>query len=331
MTDLYRYVNQRGKHRDLDVLAGWRQAYATAFGQALWPIPAKRLARCGQCLTIEHYQVPGAGTYQNIRNADACLQRFCPVCQRTSSLKAMFKLLSAIDMLDWERKGLTPLFLTLTIPAVPVEELKPAIDNLLKSWKRFRETKQVRKAYVATFRALETNVNRETRKANPHFHVLLFAHPDYFNAKAGLYLRQRQLIGKWRQATGIPNTKVVDIRRIRANPNHDDMSNPLLGAVLECAKYTVKATSLIDDPYGPRPTVDPELLDHLHSALRGRRLHAYTGVLAKAAKAAKEAKEDEDRPSFLPEHASLQKTETWKWRPQLGKHVKTQTKLVDGK
>ncbi len=313
--DIYQHANAAGRHRDYDLLGRWKDAYQKAYKQASWTVPAKRLKQCGKRgLQVQHYKIPGLPSFQLVKNPDACLSRLCPICARSVAMKSMFKLMGAVEELDWQEKGLIPLFLTLTVPAVLTADLKQAIDNLLTAWKRFRELKQIKRAFVGTFRSLETNICQKKRTANPHFHVLLFARADYFKSKSGLYLRQKEIIRLWRQSTGIPNTKVVDIRRIKPNPNHDSNANPLMGAVLEVAKYCVKTTSIITDPYGPNPTVDPELLDHLHSALRGRRLHAYTGVLAKAARTAKEKENDEEKPNFLPEDAIHHKTETWNWR-----------------
>ena len=323
MIDLYSYANHRGKHRDLDILARWRHAYSIAYKDAQWPLAAKRLSNCGKHLEVDHYEIPGLPSFQYIRNSHSCLSRLCPICARSVALKSVFKLSKTITTLDWHAQGYIPLFLTLTIPAVSVTKLKPAIDNLLLAWKRFRELKQIRKAFLGTFRGLETNINQHKQTANPHIHCLLFAHPNYFDSNAGLYLRQKEIVRLWRHATTISNTKVVDIRRITQNPDHHDGTNPLMGAVLETAKYCVKMTSIIEDPYGPAPTVNPMLLDHLHDALHGRRLHSYTGVLGKAAKLMNE--EEEEKSGFLPEEASRIKTEIWKWHPHIGKHTKTRT------
>lgn len=65
------------------------------------------------------------------------------------------------------------IFLTLTAPNVPAEELEDEIKDYNHSFKKLMERKEIKKIVKGYARKLEITYNEERDDYHPHFHVLI--------------------------------------------------------------------------------------------------------------------------------------------------------------
>jgi len=140
-----------------------------------------------------------------------CGNRFCPTCGRIRS-RRLLRRIGSVTAKIVPKKGDTIKLLTLTVPRS--RNLKGTVDELIRSFRRFRQRawwkKHVRGgAYFIEFK-------HTANGWNPHLHVLVES--SFMPVKT---IRQH-----WeRVSTG----KIVDIRRI-----------PIGSAIRYCAKYCAK-------------------------------------------------------------------------------------------
>ena len=185
-------------------------------------------------------------------------------------------------------------FLTLTVPNVPLRGLSDAIDGLFEGWKRLRERKEVKSAVKGYLRTLEVTYNHERNDWHPHIHAVMTVSPKYF--KGNSYITQERWLELWREATRIPQITQVDIRKVKTSKKGVD---PLEVGFAEACKYGIKPWStsgkisvskLMSKRRVPRnlkghawlrETVQEtaEVVDLLMAALERRRLVQVGGIL----------------------------------------------------
>jgi len=139
-----------------------------------------------------------------------------------------------------ERPNARWVFLTLTIPNVPVESLRESLKAMNKAWNKFTQRKEF-KPVLGWIRT--TEVTREEKRkgyAHPHFHCLMMVSPRFFNGKN--YTKQSRWAEIWGDCMKLDITPVVDIRVVNGG---------LDKAILETVKtftYSVKPEALEADP-----------------------------------------------------------------------------------
>jgi plasmid rolling circle replication initiator protein Rep len=198
-----------------------------------------------------------------------CKRRLCPMCAWRRSERVFGNIHTIIN--EPEFAGLKYIFLTLTTRNCTGAELPQTLDQLSSAWQSLVDTKYrpFRKGTLGTFRAIEVTYNPTKDTYHPHIHVLAAVGKDYFKKDNPLYIGHDRLMELWRGALGVDYDPWVYIEAIKKNKKKQ------AGAIAEVAKYTVKATDLIDRP---------KVVEVLEPALKGRRLIAY-GDLFKKVKA----------------------------------------------
>src|SRR5699024_9226066 len=73
------------------------------------------------------------------------------------------------------------IFLTLTAPNVPADELNDEIKHYNQSFQRLMQRKEVKQIVKGYARKLEITYNEERDDYHPHFHVLIAVDKNYFN------------------------------------------------------------------------------------------------------------------------------------------------------
>src|SRR5699024_11497002 len=73
------------------------------------------------------------------------------------------------------------IFLTLTAPNVPADELNDEIKHYNQSFQRLMQRKEVKQIVKGYARKLEITYNEERDDYHPHFHVLIAVNKSYFN------------------------------------------------------------------------------------------------------------------------------------------------------
>src|SRR5699024_11933496 len=92
------------------------------------------------------------------------------------------------------------IFLTLTAPNVPADELNDEIKHYNQSFQRLMQRKEVKQIVKGYARKLEMTYNEERDDYHPHFHVLSAVKKSYIN-QATQYISRDRWLELWQQVT----------------------------------------------------------------------------------------------------------------------------------
>ena len=238
---------------------------ASLWGKAGEPKKQGAMESCGSLVTYEHYvsdDHPDKDRWA-LTHGVFCNLRTCPMCNWRRSVRNRLRLQAVVNEAFKrnreehqdrnDKKHLrNPLFLTVTIPSVKGEDLKTAVHNLLKTWRRMTKnpnrTPLWRDGLVGYWRSLEITRNPQTGLYHPHLHVLFLATTAYYidptqpKHHSTLYRTHEAWGTAWTQAynktTGDSQTKlIVDARAVQGEE--------LEKAVAEVTKYVTKDDTLL--------------------------------------------------------------------------------------
>lgn len=193
-----------------------------------------------------------------------CKNRFCPFCAWIKARKDAMKISIMMEAIKLE-KNKEFIFLTLTTPNITDGEVKSEIDRFNKAFKKLFDRAQIKRSIKGYIRKLEMTYNKERDDYNPHFHVLLCVDKGYFKKKE-LYIPQKEWLEMWRDVTGLPEITQVHVQKVGTTRGN---------AVAEIAKYSAKDYEM---------ATSQEVFDVFYSALKGRQLIVYGGLLKEYAK-----------------------------------------------
>ncbi len=185
-----------------------------------------------------------------------CKNRFCPVCCGIRKAEIINNYLPAIQ--KWK----APHFVTLTLKAVPANQLKKRIIDMFIAFRKiidkFRKWHTKGKSIkLAGVKSLECNFNPVKKTYNPHFHIIT---PD----KATANLLMQEWCKYW--GYGITNKSGQDIREV----------NDPEKCLIEIIKYFSKIFTAPDMIKKPEKKVAPVIyvsaIDNIIWAMKGRRI-----------------------------------------------------------
>lgn len=231
---------------------------------------------------------------RRLEKANACGNRFCPICTWKTARKDAIKL-SVLAQAISVKEGQEFIFLTLTSPNVSEENLHSEIDKFNKAIKKLFSRKKVKENIQGYVRKLEVTTDQEkyiteelfSRKKNyfekrglqvgdanpqyntynPHVHIILSVKKSYFNGKN--FIAQSEWLEMWRDCMQDERITQVDVRKVRKG------QKSIEGAILEVAKYTAKGNDLYHSE---------RVFDTFYTALKGRQLLVYSGTFKDYAK-----------------------------------------------
>lgn len=112
---------------------------------------------CSQVITVEGDKA----------KTKFCRKRWCIICNRIRTADLCNRYLPTLE--SWPDKQ----FVTLTIPNVPVKELKPTLERLYKTFVLIKDNlRKQDKFKLVGLRKLEITYNRFTDTYHPHFHII---------------------------------------------------------------------------------------------------------------------------------------------------------------
>jgi len=129
------------------------------------------------------------------------------------------------------------IFLTLTWKNVSIGLLRATLQLMNKAWQRLSQLKAF-KIVLGWIRTTEVTRGKDGT-AHPHFHALLMVPANYFTKN---YLSQAEWVARWRRASRIDYTPVVDIRSVKQATD-----GGIISAVRETLKYSVKPSDMKAD------------------------------------------------------------------------------------
>jgi len=316
------------------VLSGKKIGLVLSDGKKLWKVwkqiskylgeiyeelgQKKRAERVKKCATyLLFLQCKNAPEHpKKLKAGNFCRDRLCPQCQQRRSAKQFaISIQLGHELLNRDPKYKF-IFLTLTVPNVPLEELSNTITHILESWHRLMMRTQPKRAIKGYIRTLEITYNHKRDDWHPHIHAALVVRQSYFTSR--YYIKRDRWLEMWQEVTKQPEITQVDVRMLKPNEKAYEGIDPLLLAFAELSKYAVKDWSMprkeLERLSKQSKAIDKNIKGHawlrrspqetativskLQAALYRRRLVHYGGVL-KDIKRELKLKDGEDENSDL--------------------------------
>lgn len=207
---------------------------------------AERISGCSGVLRFGLVVEPETGELRlKLREAQFCRVRNCPVCQWRRSMMWQARFYQALPRIEQEHPKARWLFLTLTVPNCPVNELRSTLQGMNKAWQRLIKRKEF-KPVLGFIRTTEVTPEKQRKDyAHPHFHALLLVPSSWFGGD--YYVKQARWLELWRECMRDDSIMQVDIRAVKSL-NKDDPKTGLQRAAAETLKYSVKPDDMINNP-----------------------------------------------------------------------------------
>lgn len=288
---------------------------ASLYESADFPQYATRMRFCAPdlCFALKVDEDSGL-TSLKLHSAQFCRVRFCPTCTWRRSLMWTARFKRALPQVLQDYPKLRFLLLTLTVRNCPPEELRQTITHMNESWRRMTQ----RKAWPALgyIKAVEVTRSHDDQ-AHPHIHAILAVRPSYFTRD---YLSHAKWVELWQQCLRIDYTPIVNIKPVKPKPGNDISSYTglIMGAIVECVKYTIKDIDLADSR--PKSSLtNSEWLSALANQMHNTRTISVGGILKDYL--SEEEPEDLIHSEDETEATSADDQATFGWRETLTNYV----------
>lgn len=202
------------------------------------------------------------GHPKKLVQANYCKDRFCATCQWLRSRKAFREAMTIGQHILTYNPTLRFIFLTLTVPNLPLDELGDGITAMMNGWKRLIQRKRVREVILGYHRSLEVSYNPRRNDYHPHFHVLFVVPNSYFGRR---YINRSEWLSLWQECMRDESITQVDVRAVKPKAMTPEQEQEFLdtlqdvskreqeealrmsqmaGAFAECCKYGMKEWAL---------------------------------------------------------------------------------------
>lgn len=219
----------------------------------------KTLDRIADCSNVLEFIADEGVKKRKMIGGITCKNRFCPVCSWRKAKKDAMVLATLMKYIVGAH-GKKFIFLTLTIPNVSGNDLKPAIKEMNLAFKKLFKRAEVMAVAHGYMRKLEITYNSKENTFHPHIHAVLAVNKSYFTSRD--YIKRDTWLQLWQDCMGDPTITQVDVRKM-------DMQK----GVNEIAKYTAKdADYLHSQP----------VFDYFYNALHRTKVFAYGGIFKDA-------------------------------------------------
>ncbi len=251
---------------------------------------SERMEHCGRRLL---FAVAREGRHK-LKSAQFCRIRLCPRCIWRRSLAWKARWYQAWPELHKLAPKARYFHLVLTVPNVPVTELRATILKMSNAWKRMVS----RKTWPALGFVRSTEVTIERKRqgyVHPHFHCLIMVSPSYFSGQE--YMSTEAWRTYWAKGLGVdPSTLTKPyVRAVDPKGGVDAVA----AAVKEVFKYAVKG---IEMKKSDRGDWVPTLLE-MDRQLKGTQATSLGGLIREVFRGEEEVSEEEmlahtDDPDF---------------------------------
>lgn len=244
---------------------------------------ASRLAACSITQYARITSKPDEGIRLRTSNKRACRHRMCPQ-ESAVNARAQVKYLEAVFDEAWRiSPGARPLFLTLTIKNVAIDQVGKAFRDHDAAVKRFFAMARIQRAILGHYTAFEVAIrgSRTAPEAGVHSHSILLVEPGALRDHR--YIRQAEYVQLFQAAARISYKPVVDIRAAKSKTGTTDRE-AVHDAIPELIKYVVKSKGFFHHQAGGRIEVDPRVAVALALGLHRRRVARYDRIFQQAMK-----------------------------------------------
>lgn len=203
-------------------------------GDAWQQKKSENMESCGKHLL---FAVSREGRHK-LKQAQFCRIRLCPRCIWRRSLAWKARWYQAWPALQRVAPKARYFHLVLTVPNIPVEELRDTIFKMSKAWKKMVN----RKTWPALgfVRATEITIEKKRKGyVHPHFHCLVMVRPSYFSHG---YMSADDWRSYWASALGMSPSELTKpyVRAVDPKGSVDAVA----GAIREVFKYAVKGIEM---------------------------------------------------------------------------------------
>ncbi|WP_104740290.1 protein rep, partial [Helicobacter bizzozeronii] len=175
--------------------------------------------------------------------ANFCKIRYCPVCMANKTSKTAMEIYSTLEQIQNDQ-AVDFVFLTLTIKNAPLEQTRDKAKLMSKAWDRLVKTKQWQNSVLGFIRGIEFKGDKTPKsQCHVHFHCTLIVKAGYYQSNSPYYITHAQWVAMWQKALRVDYRPSV---RVNAPKAKDKGGNPLISAVVECVKYSIKPTQVIE-------------------------------------------------------------------------------------
>ena len=222
---------------------------------------AERMAECSDIVQLQYCH--DCDSYQ-VKRANLCRDKLCPICNWRLSLRRMMSMMSIID--EYEPRG-QYYMITLTVRNCAPDELSNTMDKMSKVYNKIMARKTVRPKIYAWVKAVEYTYNADTDTIHPHYHILMDS--DLSTAM--------NIIGHWtadKEIDAEPQAQHISVCNNSTNLTNIDRQN-IIRAAMEVSKYICKSSDLLAMPI--------QTLKSVAEQLNGKRMTSLGGEWRKIA------------------------------------------------
>ena len=222
----------------------------------LFPDDQKRINRvfsCGSQTSI----VYSPSLHKSHIESFWCDERCCPVCNYYKSRSLFSRVYNYVR----ENSDKNYVFLTLTVPNVPMSELRDTVKRMNRAFGRMFRIQDKKSKTFPMFsgyiRRLEVTYNIDSdsksyRTFHPHLHVLLECKPEY-KPHSKCFYHTSEIVKDWRyymedESISEKAQKIKRIRPLGSYDSEDQYRAALADRVAEVAKYPMKFNKKLVHP-----------------------------------------------------------------------------------
>jgi hypothetical protein len=146
----------------------------------------ERCDRCNEVVWEKQHVVSG----KNKLFANYCNTRMCAVCSSKKTAEMIAGYEHAFEQFK------EPMFVTLTMVAVPAESLKQAIKQMQKTFASIKDVMRKKGLKLIGIRKIESNYNARRKTFNPHFHLIIDGRKEAIELVDQWYMRNDGVVYK---------------------------------------------------------------------------------------------------------------------------------------
>lgn len=226
------------------------------------PADSKKLGRIVNCGGFLQFKANADFSKKALHNASFCKARGCAYCDWRKSI-ADAKMISTMVSAIAEDTDYEFLFGTLSSVNCKADALSSEIDKYNNSFKKMLKRKEIKQINKGVLRKLEVTYNKENDSYNLHIHFFMAVVKSYFKSRD--YLKVSKWLTIWQSVMN--DVTITNIYVAKAKSKNGS------SAFLELAKYSAKATDLLDNGL--------PVFNVLMDALEGRQLITYNLIFKK--------------------------------------------------
>jgi plasmid rolling circle replication initiator protein Rep len=199
---------------------------------------ASRVYQCGDVLDFK--ADPNNPEDKKLYRAYFCMSPLCPVCAMRRSDKLYGQTQQIMNHIKKDKYRYV--FLTLTIKNMAGEDLKGAIDDLMKGFNLMTKRKEFKALSKGWMRSLEITHNWANNEYHPHLHMIIAVDERYFTEYEN-YLNHGQWLSLWKSCMKLDYDPWVRVNKVRRDKEKGEKGEiKYEKAVSEITKYAVKST-----------------------------------------------------------------------------------------